>query len=125
MGMANLSELIIYQLAGELRAEVVRLTDKENAVRQFRLKDQLLGAAGSVIANIAEGYGRSGHLDFARFLDIASGSLRETEEWIRDGIARGVWTTAEANTAMRLCIRLTPALSRLKRYLRNSKTPSF
>lgn len=123
--MANLNDLIVYQLAGELRAEVVRLTNSEKAVRQFRLKDQLLGAAGSVVANIAEGYGRSGHADFARFLDVASGSLRETEEWIRDGIARSVWTTAEANAVMRLCIRLTPALSRLKRYLRNSKTPSF
>lgn len=123
--MAVLNDLIVYQLAGQLRSEVVQLTNLEGAARQFRLKDQLLGAAGSVIANIAEGYGRSGHPDFARFLDIASGSLREAEEWIRDGISRGVWTTAEANAAMRLCIRLTPALSRLKRYLRNSKTPSF
>ncbi len=123
--MANLNDLIVYQLAGQLRAEVVQLTRGENASRQFRLKDQLLGSAGSVIANIAEGYGRSGHADFARFLDVASGSLRETEEWIKDGIARGVWTAADANDAMRLCIRLTPALSRLRRYLRNSKTPSF
>lgn len=94
--MANLNDLIVYQLAGQLRAEVVQLTRGENASRQFRLKDQLLGAAGSVVANIAEGYGRSGHADFARFLDVASGSLRETEEWIKDGVARGVWTAAEA-----------------------------
>ena len=123
--MANLNDLIVYRLAGELREQVVRLTSSEQAGRQFRLKDQLLGAAGSVVANIAEGYGRSQHNDFARFLDVASGSLRETEEWIRDGIARGVWTAEDANAAMRLCIRLTPALTRLKRYLRNSKTPSF
>lgn len=123
--MAILNDLIIYQLASELRNETIKLSSVDRAAREFRLRDQLSRASGSIVANIAEGYGRSQHNDFARFLDMASGSLRETEEWVRDGIARGVWTAEEANSAMRLCIRLTPALSRLKRYLRNSKTPSF
>ncbi len=123
--MAVLTDLIVYQLASQLRDEVFKLSSNGRASREFKLRDQLSRAAGSVVANIAEGYGRSQHADFARFLDIASGSLRETEEWIRDGIARGVWTRSEAEPAFRLCIRLTPALTRLKRYLRNSKTPSF
>ena len=123
--MAILNDLIVYQLADQLRAEVIRLTGDHRVAKEFRLRDQLRGAAGSVVANIAEGYGRSSHADFARFLDVAAGSLRETEEWIRDGIARGIWTPAEANASMQLCIRLTRAVSRLKRYLRNSKTPSF
>lgn len=123
--MAVLTDLIVYQLAGQLRDEVFSLNGHSRASREFKLRDQLTRSAGSVVANIAEGYGRSQHADFARFLDVASGSLRETEEWIRDGVARGVWSRAEAEAAFRLCIRLTPALTRLRRYLRNSKTPSF
>jgi four helix bundle protein len=123
--MAVLNDLVIYQRADQLRAEVIRLTGLPSAAKEFKLRDQLRSAAGSVVANIAEGYGRAQHNDFARFLDIASGSLRETEEWVRDGIARRVWTTAESEPAIRLCIRLTPALQRLKRHLRNSRTPSF
>lgn len=122
--MAVLNDLIVYRLAGELRDEVIRLTNNVGASKEFRLRDQLRRSAGSVVANIAEGYGRSQHNDFARFLDIASGSLRETEEWIRDGVARGAWSMDDAYPAFRLCIRLTPALARLKRYLRNSKTPT-
>lgn len=123
--MAILNDLVVYQLAGQLRGEVFTLTSGDRAAREFKLRDQLTRSAGSIVANIAEGYGRSQHADVARFLDVASGSLRETEEWIRDGVARGVWTMDQADAAFRLCIRLTPALSRLKRYLRNSKTPSF
>jgi four helix bundle protein len=123
--MAILNDLVVYRLADQLRAEAIRLTSLETAAREYRLRDQLRSSVGSVVANIAEGYGRAQHADFARFLDVASGSLRESEEWIRDGIARGAWSGAEAESAMRLCIRLTPALQRLKRYLRNSKTPTF
>jgi four helix bundle protein len=123
--MAILNNLVVYRLADQLRAEAIRLTGLPSASREYKLRDQLRASAGSVVANIAEGYGRAQHADFARFLDIASGSLRESEEWIRDGIARGAWPALEANHAMRLCVRLTPALQRLKRYLRSSKTPSF
>ena len=123
--MAILNDLIVYQLASQLREQTIALTKSDRAAREFELRDQLDRASGSIVANIAEGYGRSQHADFARFLDMASGSLREAEEWIRDGVARGVWTMDDAEAAFRLCIRLTPALSRLKRYLRNSKTPSF
>jgi four helix bundle protein len=124
-GMAVLNDLIVYRLASELRLAVITLTDGPRAVAEYRLRDQLRAAAGSVVANIAEGYGRAQHNDFARFLDHASGSLRETEEWLRDGIARRTWSAADAEPSLRLAIRLTPALTRLKRYLRNSKTPSF
>jgi four helix bundle protein len=111
--MAVLNDLIVYKLADQLRAEAIRLTGLPSASREFKLRDQLRASAGSVVANIAEGYGRAQHADFAQFLDIASGSLRESEEWIRDGIARGAWSTADAEAAMRLCVRLTPGLHRL------------
>ncbi len=42
---------------------------------------QLLTAAGSVAANIAEGYGRPTAADRIRFFAYALGSLRETHVW--------------------------------------------
>jgi four helix bundle protein len=36
---------------------------------------------GRVGANIAEGYGRSGALDRARFFEYALGSARESQHW--------------------------------------------
>ena len=46
---------------------------------------QLVDAAGSVSANIEEGYGRGFGKDYARFLRIALGSARETQGWYYRG----------------------------------------
>ena len=42
---------------------------------------QLIRSAGSVSANIEEGYGRGFGKDYARFLRIALGSARESRGW--------------------------------------------
>ncbi|NGP87647.1 four helix bundle protein [Aliifodinibius halophilus] len=43
--------------------------------------DQLYRSAGSVSANIAEGYSRKSKLDQARFYEYALGSARECRGW--------------------------------------------
>ena len=122
--MAVLEELIVWRLADELRAEVGRLTEFQAARADFRFRDQIRSAASSVPANIAEGYGRQRHAEFARFLEFANGSLRETEDWLRDGVHRKLWTEEDVAPARRLCRRLTPALRNLRRYLRSTQTPT-
>jgi four helix bundle protein len=93
------------------------------ARRDFKFRDQILPAASSVAANVAEGYGRRAHADFARFIGIALGSLGETETWVRDGVVRQFWTSDDAAPALLLCKRLTVGLTRLRSYLRSTPTP--
>jgi len=49
--------------------------------RRDAIADQLVRAAGSVSANIAEGYSRSSPADRVRLLDYALGSARECITW--------------------------------------------
>jgi four helix bundle protein len=48
----------------------------------LRQADQLVRAVGSIAANIAEGYSRSGQAEQLRFYTCALGSLREALTWI-------------------------------------------
>lgn len=54
-------------------------------VRGKAIAWQLLDSAGSVAANIEEGYGRGFDKGYARFLRIALGSARETRGWYYRG----------------------------------------
>jgi len=53
--------------------------------RGFAIADQLIRSAGSISANIEEGFGRGYGRDYARFLSIALGSARETRGWYYRG----------------------------------------
>lgn len=46
------------------------------------IRDQVLRSSGSIGANIAEGFARQTKKEFIQFLNIARGSLAETEVWI-------------------------------------------
>lgn len=111
-------DLAVWQIADELRLEVYRLVAAGPAFDDWRFRDQIRNAAGSVAANIVEGYRRFSPKDFARFLQIAYASAGETQHWLEDGCARGHWTESEIDAARRLLRRLDPPLLALMRYLR-------
>jgi len=77
--MQHFTELKVWQRSHALVLDVYRLTSNFPADERFGLTSQLRRAAASVPTNIAEGAKRTGRQDYARFLNIAQGSLSETE----------------------------------------------
>ena len=77
--MQHFKDLKVWQRSHLLVLELYKLTAKFPTDERFGLVSQLRRAAASVPTNIAEGAKRRGQQDFARFLNIAEGSLAETE----------------------------------------------
>lgn len=75
-------KLLVWQRAHELVLSVYKITEKFPKGKIFALTSQLRRAAVSVPANIAEGQGAGTKPQFARYLDIAKGSLSEVEYYL-------------------------------------------
>ena len=77
--MADYRKLKVWQRAHQLTAAVYKATMAFPQEELYGLTNQIRRASVSIPANIAEGYGRGGDVEFARFLRIALGSLNELE----------------------------------------------
>ena len=73
----NFENLKIWQKAKLLCNQIFALTCVGNFSKDFGLKDQINRSSGSVMDNIAEGFGRRGNREFINFLTYANGSVFE------------------------------------------------
>ncbi|MBU0766804.1 four helix bundle protein [Patescibacteria group bacterium] len=67
----------VYHDAKRFRKQVINLTQKLLKHRAYDLADQIRRASLSVVLNIAEGSSKKSDIDFARFLEISTGSTNE------------------------------------------------
>src|SRR3954469_20247269 len=98
MGIRDFRDLICWQLADALKAEVLAFTARPPASGDFKYCDQIRDSAASATRNIAEGFGRYTPADFARFLSYARSSLIETQNHLIDGRQRGYLDDARHET---------------------------
>lgn len=74
---SDFRNLEIWKMARALRKDLRSLCDKLPTVEHYRLSDQIIRAARSVTANIAEGYGRYHYQENIQFCRVSRGSLYE------------------------------------------------
>jgi four helix bundle protein len=88
-----------WKKAYELTLDIYRLSKSFPREETYALTSQLLRAAVSVPANIAEGYERNHRKEYLQFLFIAKGSLGEVETYLLLAKDLGYMTENEYSTA--------------------------
>jgi len=81
---------VAYRKSAAFADELYVVISRWPSFDRWSIGIQLVRAADSIGANIAEGAGRWHRDDQRRFLRIARGSLYETEHWIARAEARGL-----------------------------------
>ncbi len=77
-----------WQKARELAKVVYEISNEGDFAKNFDLRNQINRSAGSIMDNIAEGFGRGGRKEFINFLGISKGSLDEVKSQLYRALDR-------------------------------------
>ena len=120
MKFRKIEEIEAWQLAREQARNIWRASQTGTFSKDFRLKDQINAAAGSVMDNIAEGFGRGGTREFIQFLAIARGSAQEVKSQIVRALDREHLTPEEYSKLFRQSEKVIYKVNKLLLALQNS-----
>jgi four helix bundle protein len=112
MEKTNFVHLHIYKLSEQLSDEIWKIVLRWNYFAKDTVGIQIVKAADSIGANIAEGSGRGTDAELRRFLRIARGSLYETQHWLRRAFKRNLLTVDQVNRLVPMINELTPKLNK-------------
>ncbi len=113
-------DLQCWQKGRQLANAVHELACHPNFARDFRLRDQIEAASGSVMHNIAEGHDAGTDLEFIRFLRIARRSAGEVQSELYLALDRNYITEAELQSTYFLADEAKRLINGLISYLRTS-----
>ena len=122
-GVWKFEDLVAWKLAVQLQQVADKYCEKAVIKRDFKFRDQLADAAASAPRNIAEGFGRFYHPDFAKFARIAKGSEEEVLNHFLDAKRKGYLTLVECEDGLHAARKALKAVNGLIRYL--DATPKF
>ena len=111
MGRTDFENLRVYNLSEQLSDLIWDIVSGWESFARYTIGRQLVNAADSIGANIAEGTGRGSFADNRRFAIIARGSLYEVKHWLRRSYKRNLLSEEQVTNLQQMINELTPKLS--------------
>ena len=87
--LQRFEDLIAWREARDLTREIYRTTRNGELAKDYGLSGQMRRAAVSIMANIAEGFERTGQGEFFQFLSIAKASCAEVRSHLYAALDAG------------------------------------
>ncbi|HEX5217713.1 MAG TPA: four helix bundle protein [Vicinamibacterales bacterium] len=116
-------ELEAWQLSHQVRLRMIDLVSRPQVARNFDFVNQTETAARSACRNIAEGFWRYQHPQFAQYLNIAKASLGELLDSIDEALARNYVTPDEYESLNKLVSSALASTTSLHRHVSTTPTP--
>jgi four helix bundle protein len=113
-------ELNVWQKARTFCKEIHLISTIGTFAKDFSLKDQINGASGSIMDNIAEGFERNGSREFIQFLSYSKGSTGEARSQLYRAFDKGHITEEKFEYLKNTSIELSKMISGLIAYLQQS-----
>lgn len=111
MAFRPFEELRVFQLAEKLADEIWDIVTTWDYFEKNTVGKQLVGAADSICANIAEGAGRGTPRENQRFIRSSRSSFNETKYWLRRSNRRHLLNEMQAANIMKLVDQIGPSLN--------------
>lgn len=121
MKIEKFEDIRAWQQARELANLVYDLTEKGNFAKDYRLRDQIQGAAGSIMHNIAEGFDDDSDAEFIHFLKYSRRSASEVQSEIYLALDRKYITREDFQKVYDMTTTTKKSINAFIAYLRKSK----
>ena len=125
MPARNYKDLVVWQLANQLRLDTFRLLRQPAFSRDWAFRREGRKTVSQICRPISEGFRRHKHGEFAQFLQYSLASVAELRDYYQDAQQRGYATARDLRPLRRLCYRLDRALIRFIHYLRTNDPPPW
>lgn len=113
-----------WQEARQLTQMIYVLTTTGNFSKDFGLRDQIQRAAVFIMSNIAEGFDRDSHIEFARYLGIARRSAVEVQSLLYTALDIGYIDQKAFDTHYTLATKVKALIGGLKHSLKTRTSKS-
>ncbi len=121
MKIEKFEDIRAWQQARELTNLIYDLTEQGNFARDFRLRDQIRDAAGSIMHNIAEGFDDGSDAEFIHFLKYSRRSASEVQSEIHLALDRKYISAQDFQRVYDMATTTKMSINAFIAYLRRSK----
>ena len=110
-------DLIMWQKSRLLCGKIHQYISKDDFSKDYKLIHQINGSSGSIMDNIAEGFGRGSTNEFIQFLGYSKGSCNETKSQLYRALDRNYISQLEFNECYSLAESISAACQGMINYL--------
>ena len=113
-------DIEVWKLARIICSEVEKLFTETALGKNFALRNQMERSSGSIMDNIAEGFGRGGNQEFHNFLSYSKGSAAELRSQLYRALDKDLISAEQFQGLVEQCNLTENKIGAFMFYLRKS-----